>query len=381
MCDKIWLLILSIVFINVQLISLISSNPIDQSLLNSTSELPKDVFENRSLISIIDHILSFGDPHQCATAQGQAGICTVGRCPNLGNFSSIGCNGLSSFMKCCPLEEAVERYPLQIPNLSIDCGQRLVQPGSLIVGGKESDPYTWPWAVALYRVRNGRKIFQCGASIISDRYILTAAHCVVRNKEKSIDPKNFVVKVGAHDLRNSGVFKLLDAVIVHENYNAQYHNDDIALLRLKISLDFENELRVGPVCLPSPGSDMDIREGTPTTMIGWGLHDPMDFTPSSQLYQVTVPVYNKEECRQTYTKLLNPNNYFDFDNVICAAHREGGKDTCQGDSGGPMLLSMPNGQHYQIGIVSFGYGCAKKGYPGVYTYVPNYLKWIGAHMD
>lgn len=262
----------------------------------------------------------------------------------------------------------------------VECGIRPARPDGLIVGGKEATPHSWPWAVALYRVRDQRRFFQCGATIISERYILTAAHCVYRSAEAT-DPSEYVVKVGAHDLFGSGEFMQLDTIIVHENYTPQYHNDDIALLRLKRPLDFVSNDRIGPVCLPERGSRIGRKIGTMATMVGWGVHDQMDFTPSNTLYQVKVPISSLEKCRDTYNRLLNMNYYFDWNNVICASEVNGGQDTCQGDSGGPMLISKSNGRYYQTGVVSFGYGCAEKGYPGVYTYVPNYLAWIGAHMN
>lgn len=250
----------------------------------------------------------------------------------------------------------------------------------MIVGGLEATPHSWPWAAALYRIHDQRKFFQCGATIISERYILTAAHCVFQKADLITDPNEYVVKVGAHELSDSGEFMQLDSITIHENYTPQYHNDDIALLRLKRPLDFVGNDRIAPVCLPERGSRLGRKIGTMATMIGWGVHDQMDFTPSDTLYQVNVPISSLEKCRDTYNRLLNMNYYFDWNNVICASESNGGHDTCQGDSGGPMLISKSNGRYYQTGVVSFGYGCAEKGYPGVYTYVPNYLAWIGAHM-
>ncbi|XP_027196822.1 trypsin-1 [Dermatophagoides pteronyssinus] len=331
---------------------------------------------DKGFITIIDQIINLGSVPKCATGQGQPGYCTIGTCPNLGNFSSVGCTGRNRFIKCCPNEVAFERYPLG----KKECGIRPDRPDGLIVGGLEATPHSWPWAAALYRIHDQRKFFQCGATIISERYILTAAHCVFQKADLITDPNEYVVKVGAHELSDSGEFMQLDSITIHENYTPQYHNDDIALLRLKRPLDFVGNDRIAPVCLPERGSRLGRKIGTMATMIGWGVHDQMDFTPSDTLYQVNVPISSLEKCRDTYNRLLNMNYYFDWNNVICASESNGGHDTCQGDSGGPMLISKSNGRYYQTGVVSFGYGCAEKGYPGVYTYVPNYLAWIGAHM-
>src|SRR5699024_5177094 len=101
--------------------------------------------------------------------------------------------------------------------------------GNLIVGGNEAIPHSWPWAIALYRVRNGRRFFICGGSIVGRQHIMTAAHCVRRAGGERPIAGDYLVKVGAHDLTNSGEFMEVDAVIPHENYTPQYHNDDIAL--------------------------------------------------------------------------------------------------------------------------------------------------------
>lgn len=201
-------------------------------------------------------------------------------------------------------------------------------PGDLIVGGHEARPHSWPWAVALYRIRQKRKFFQCGASIISQDYVLTAAHCVYRDGEKVL-PTDYLLQIGAHNLAKSGEFVEIKEIIVHENYSPQYHNDDIALLRLKVPLDFNKNKKIAPVCLPEKGSKLGRQPGTLATMIGWGVRDPLDFTPSNTLYQVQVPTVKLDHCTKVYDDMLSSNYYFNWQNVICASNREGGRDTCQ----------------------------------------------------
>lgn len=255
-----------------------------------------------------------------------------------------------------------------------------MQTSNLIVGGDEAQPHSWPWAVALYRNRNGARYFQCGGSLISDQYVLTAAHCVVRSSVPG-SPKDFVIKVGAHDLTKSGEFVEVIQVISHESYTSRYHNDDIALLKLKTPLDFANNKKIGAVCLPQVGTKVGRVDNATSTIVGWGVHRPSSFTPSSTLYEVQIPISNLDKCQHAYEDLMGKNSHFKWNNVVCASVEEGGKDSCQGDSGGPLAMSENNNKTYeQVGIVSFGYSCATPGYPGVYTYVPNYLSWIGSHM-
>lgn len=99
-------------FLSFQLKSSVYSLPVNPE----TNKLDK-IFQftnrtDRSIIQIIDQIINFGSIPKCATGQGQAGFCTIGSCPNLGNYTPVGCKGKSRFIKCCPMEAAVERFPL-----------------------------------------------------------------------------------------------------------------------------------------------------------------------------------------------------------------------------------------------------------------------------
>lgn len=245
----------------------------------------------------------------------------------------------------------------------------------MIVGGQEAIPFSYPWSIALYRMNNGEAYFQCGGTIINRRYILTAAHCVRRSMQL-LNADDFQVKVGAHHLSNTGQMEPLDEIIVHENYSPQHHNDDIALLRLKVALDF-NDSHVSAICLPSNNDSIGM-VGQLTTMVGWGVHDQGDYQASSTLYEVTIPITDPVQCETSYSELMGPNNRIKWDNVICASAEQ--RDTCQGDSGGSMAAMDDDQIYSQIGIVSFGYGCAQPSFPGVYTYVPKYIPWIGGHM-
>lgn len=209
---------------------------------------------------------------------------------------------------------------------------------------------------------------------------MTASHCIVRYEGK-MKAEDFFVKVGGHDLKTSGEFYDVAEVKPHENYRVWRRYNDVALFRLAKKLDFSNP-NVRPVCLPTP--DMENRNFTGETVkvIGWGTTSfGGDIAPN--LMEVDVPVVNNEECNNAYKSVEGSTVAYPEGinrNFVCAGSPEGGKDSCQGDSGGPLLYNL-NGRWFQLGVVSFGYKCAEKGYPGVYTNVPNFLKWLGTHME
>lgn len=150
-------------------------------------------------------------------------------------------------------------------------------------------------------------------------------------------------------------------VIQHENYNSWTTDNDIALIRVATPLTLGTP-NAGPISLPAQGSDPS---GTVTTS-GWG-YTRENGALSPTLLQVSVPVVDRARCNTAYGSSQITNQMFcagDIDN--------GGRDACQGDSGGPVWDSDGN----LVGAVSWGRGCARPGYPGVYTRVGQFIDWI-----
>lgn len=250
-----------------------------------------------------------------------------------------------------------------------------------IVGGVDSVPNSWPWAAAIFQ-RSTRdptkRSFICGGSIIDQQYILSAAHCVVRYEGK-MKAEDFFVKVGGHDVRTSGTFHDVAAVYAHENYRSWRRYNDISLFKLADKLDFSDP-KVRPVCLPTADMANLNMTGQKTAVIGWGTTSFMG-PIANNLREADIEVIDNQVCDQSYKSVEG--NLIAYpqgitDNFICAGKMEGGTDSCQGDSGGPLLWQQGN-RWYQLGIVSFGYRCAERGYPGVYTRTSSFLKWIGSH--
>ncbi|XP_061761746.1 trypsin-1-like [Nerophis ophidion] len=241
-----------------------------------------------------------------------------------------------------------------------DCGTVIV---TRIVGGRDAIPGGWPWQISLHR--NG--FHTCGGSLINSQYVLCAAHCFPTSVTANLEVLlGLQTQEGTND---NLVRRTVAGLMVHENYNTDTNDNDIALLRLSAPVTFNNFIR--PVCLAASGSD--IPAGTDFIITGWGTIGSGEPLPSPQtLQEVSVPVVSNEQCSQTYSVITT--------NMICAGLTEGGRDSCQGDSGGPMV-SLSNfttnvTRWVQGGVVSFGIGCALPGIPGVYARVSEYQDWI-----
>ncbi|OTF75923.1 Group 3 mite allergen-like protein (serine protease), partial [Euroglyphus maynei] len=237
--------------------------------------------------------------------------------------------------------------------------------------------------------------FICGGSIIGSKYILTAAHCVTRGNNinatilnehlKVFIGNNHLLPIGKmfnlsttikpnvdndhHLLRDRFLLSLMDGeqkgrllsvekVIPHESYSPKFILNDIALLRLNETLQLD-DTSISPICLPANKIFEKIKVGQNTTIIGWG-HQHENGVVTNRLHEVRIPIISNEQCRNIYGSKRIDNRH------ICAAFPDGGHDSCQGDSGGPMMF-YDNQQYYQIGIVSWGRGCARPDQPGVYT--------------
>ncbi|XP_052863287.1 venom serine protease Bi-VSP-like [Anopheles cruzii] len=137
---------------------------------------------------------------------------------------------------------------------------------------------------------------------------------------------------------------------------------------------------VKPICLPSvePLRSGDFTNYNPF-IAGWGRTTEIGFE-ANVLQELQIPILENAECIQLYRKINKVFSKKQFnDAVLCAGILEGGKDSCQGDSGGPLMLPHVIGKkfhYFQIGIVSYGVGCARANIPGVYTRVATFVDWI-----
>ncbi len=238
-----------------------------------------------------------------------------------------------------------------------------------IVGGSAviDDSYPWMASVYFYSAAADQFFPECGGSLIGERWILTAAHCVVDPQDGSVAaPSTVAVIVGIRDLA-SGERTLIgiDRVIPHPQYNAETFGNDIALLEMSSAIS------TAPITLSSPDNPVPL-VGETSTVIGWGATSE-DGPGSTRLLEVDLPIAGQNRCFAVQRAGLEE------DQMVCAGGQVANRDACQGDSGGPLFVNRGN-QQVQAGIVSFGNGCAREGQPGVYSRVSTYHSWISSFV-
>ncbi|KAL4112928.1 hypothetical protein QTP88_016643 [Uroleucon formosanum] len=279
---------------------------------------------------------------------------------------------------CCKFEDKIyETVSLSKLPSQETCGRSNISK-TQIVGGSFAELGAWPWMAALgyqnISLPNSKYKWMCGGSLISDRYVLTAAHCTVGLGMYRLS----VVRLGDLNL-NPNVVDGADPidvailrVIIHNQYNTRELKNDIALLELGNSVGFNQFIQ--PICLPI------LLQHRATSLVefelslaGWG--STMLSQSSDSLMEVELPVVENSECKQKYS-------IFDIDiddTQLCAGIK--GRDGCNGDSGGPLM--WPNGsQYYLVGVMNFGHvNCAKTSIPGIYARVTSFLEWIANNMN
>ncbi|XP_075197656.1 coagulation factor X-like [Anomaloglossus baeobatrachus] len=228
-----------------------------------------------------------------------------------------------------------------------------------IVGGMRCELGHCPWQVM---IRNSRGTDFCSGSLISQRWVVSAAHCF-----EGIDPHH--VTIGDYDkyLRDQDEQKIaVLKVFPHPYYLGEYYDHDIALLYLRSPAILSDYTR--PICLPSPGlGRLLTQEGEIGQVSGWGSTHYKG-RASRFLLKVRLPIVSQDTCMASTDMVLTGN-------MFCAGYNIEARDSCKGDSGGPFAVLYRN-TWYLVGVVSWGEGCAQEGKYGVYTRVSNYISWI-----
>ena len=243
---------------------------------------------------------------------------------------------------------------LTATTLAIPAHAQTCQDNRRVVRGVDTDIKDHPWQVAL--APDGQE-FKCGGALIQDKWVLTAAHCFPSGKADRAAVKAGITK------RSSGVWSEIDRVFVHEGYNSETQENDIALVRLK----FAPAGGIIPLAQPT----QEIKPCELLEVTGWGRTSEGEDKPASETLQKgEVPYIENATCnaKDAYDGAIKPG-------MMCAGFREGGVDSCQGDSGGPLVLRGPDGP-VLVGVVSWGEGCARKLRYGIYTRVTAHSDWI-----
>ncbi|CAH0668671.1 unnamed protein product [Spodoptera exigua] len=220
-----------------------------------------------------------------------------------------------------------------------------------IIGGRPTSVQRHPYQVSM--VLNGNSF--CGGFIISQDYVLTAAHCV-----QNTSPTAIRLRVGSTRRDSGGRIVRVANVTVHPQYGRPQFDNDIAALRLARPLSFNANIRA--IRLPQPRQPVPLVR---LTVTGWGLTAVGGRRIPRIMMEANVPVVPHWLCRLSYGQSLT-------NNMFCGGHfLIGGVSSCQGDSGGPAVF-----RDTAFGVVSFARGCALPLSPTVFTNIASLRNWI-----
>ncbi|XP_056463645.1 chymotrypsin A [Gadus chalcogrammus] len=238
------------------------------------------------------------------------------------------------------------------------CGNPAISPVitgySRIVNGEEAVPHSWSWQVSL---QDQTGFHFCGGSLINENWVVTAAHCNVKNYHR--------VVLGEHDRSSNseGVQVMtVGQVFKHPRYNGFTINNDILLVKLATPATLN--MRVSPVCLAE--TDDVFEGGMKCVTSGWGLTRYNAADTPALLQQAALPLLTNEQCKKFWGNKIS-------DLMICAG--AAGASSCMGDSGGP-LVCQKAGSWTLVGIVSWGSGTCTPTMPGVYARVTELRAWV-----
>ncbi|XP_067005508.1 chymotrypsin-like protease CTRL-1 [Anabrus simplex] len=237
-----------------------------------------------------------------------------------------------------------------------------------------AEPAEWPWHAAI--LEKPDDLYVCGASLLDESWVLTAAHCV--DDYVADKGNNLKVRLGEYDVtstREALRHEEYDVagVVLYPGFNNATLAHDIALLRLRHPAKKRPHIDI--VCLPKQGSSFPEtgrgQNRINCVITGWGRRSEVS-EHSVVLKEVTVPLWQNSVCEAALRQQFGP-SYSLPDTSICAGAE--GRDACDGDGGGPLVCEQ-GGQWYQVGVISFGIGCGRRNTPGVYTRVNMYEQWI-----
>uniref|UniRef100_A0ABD2XM09 Peptidase S1 domain-containing protein n=2 Tax=Trichogramma kaykai TaxID=54128 RepID=A0ABD2XM09_9HYME len=261
----------------------------------------------------------------------------------------------------------------QLALVSSELKSQLAHEKDAITHGQDAAEGQFPYMAYLKKFTT-ENIYglRCGASIINERFVLTAAHCI-----NDVEPESLEVVVGTNQLGDNDNAKVYGVakLIGHPQYRKKIGSDsssmknDIGLILLKEKITFDD--RTQPVRL-APGH-LQITTGMNATVTGWGwdVHNIFDTGVQKNLKMLSMRIADKEKCKKAWYD--QSKKYLDAGLICVTTDFHGLEGHCYGDSGGPLVTD--DGQ--QVGVVSMGYECGLADtFPDVYTSVPYYADWI-----
>jgi secreted trypsin-like serine protease len=228
-----------------------------------------------------------------------------------------------------------------------------------VVGGSPVADGAYPFA-AMIRVRTRHEGWTCGGTLVAADKVLTAGHCVTGKHDRIIGPAAFTVVVGRTERgTSSGEERRVNRVDRHPAYdNRGSLPNDVAVLTLSAPVS-----SIDPIALPAADDRSREEPGQDAVVVGWGLKSVRGRS-AKRLREVTLDVLSIEDCRRRFGRYAGDI----LDGHLCAFAPRG--DSCQGDSGGPLFVDGGTGavpRYVQLGVVSWGIGCADGKHPGIYT--------------
>ncbi|XP_065081000.1 serine protease snake-like [Ochlerotatus camptorhynchus] len=258
-------------------------------------------------------------------------------------------------------------FPIRLEFEVFNCSRTI----DLIVGGVDTKKKEFPHQALLgWSTEDaGKYNFRCGGSLISEQYVLTAAHCTVLDGQSPVIVRMAEVNL-TNEYDNQVDFDIANITPPRVySFLQSYH--DIALIKLRRKVIFSDFIR--PACL------WDSAQLNATSVIATGFGHTMfaSGTMSNTLRKVQLNALDRSKCQEVYS-MDRKFSQGVIEHQLCYGSKEGGRDTCQGDSGGPIqvLTDSADCTYYVVGVTSFGVSCGTANTPAIYTRVASYIDWI-----